>query len=129
MVTKPVKERRLSFKKVKGFVTEVRKSAIPNLIDSFKSPFSWSNIFWDSNLADDFEDHVMRITRIMTGIGFALRFVSVGFFGLFLAVDGLHSFFRHRVELHVTRSWRDDVPRVTRTLFGLMLVTSVIRMM
>lgn len=125
MAQQPIRERRLSFK-VKGFFAGVKKSVNDTLVNVFKSPFTWKSVFWDSYIADEFPDHLMRITKILTGLGFILKFVNATFLGLFLAIDGLYSVYRHRFELHITRSWYEDMPRFARSLFGIMLTIQLI---
>lgn len=126
MAQQPMRERRLSFNKVKGFFTGVKKSVSNTLVNIFKSPLSWKSVFWDSYIADEFPDHLMRITKILTGIGFILRFINTTFLGIFLTIDSVYSIYRHRFELKITKSWYEDMPRFARLLFGIMLVVQLV---
>jgi hypothetical protein len=109
-------------KKVKGFFSAIKKSFDNFIQETFKSPFSWRSILWDSYLADDIPEKTMRFARILTALSVALRFISAAFLGICLAVDGLYSFYRHRFELKITKSWEQDVPKLARIVLGLFII-------
>jgi hypothetical protein len=108
--------------KLKRFFAKA-KDFVNNFIqDTFRSPFSWINVLWDSYLADDIPEKTMRFAKILTALSVALRFISTTFLGICLAIDGLYSFYRHRFELKITKSWEQDVPRFARIILGLLIV-------
>ncbi len=113
--------RRLLFK-AKDFFAAAKESVFDFFQDIFRSPFSWKSIFWDSYLADDIPEKTMRFARILTALSVALRFLGATFLGLYLAIDGLYSFYRHRFELKITKSWEEDVPRFARVMLGLLII-------
>ena len=89
---------------------------------SLKSPLNWASIFWDCYLADEFPDHVMRLLRILFGICYIFKIIDTPFIGLFFVIDGIYSVYRYRVEFKLTKSWREDIPRITRSILGFMLM-------
>ncbi len=111
-----------SLEKIKHLVAGATGWAQKTLINVLKSPVSWASVFWDGYVADEFPDHVMRFMKVFVGLAFIIRLVSGAFVGLFLAIDGLYSIYRHRFELAVTQNWREDVPRIARCLLGIVLL-------
>lgn len=108
--------------KLKDFFA-VAKESVNNLIqEKFKSPFSWRSIFWDSYMVDDIPEKTMRLASILTAISVALRFISTTFLGIYLTIDGFYSFYRHRFELKITKSWEQDIPRFARIMLGLLII-------
>ncbi|MEM0473423.1 MAG: hypothetical protein QXF88_01745 [Candidatus Aenigmatarchaeota archaeon] len=122
-MARPLKGRQL-LSKVKGFFAEAKKSASDFFHDVFKSPFSWRSVMWDSYLADELPEKTMRFTRIVTALGFILKFLNSAALGLFMIVDGIYSFYRNRFELKLTKSWHEDVPRFARIMLGMLIVAN-----
>jgi hypothetical protein len=108
--------------KLKGLFAKAKESVNNFIQETFKSPFSWRSILWDSYLADDIPEKTMKFAKILTALSVAFRFLSTTFLGVYLAVDGFYSFYRHRFELKITKSWEQDVPRFARIMLGLLII-------
>ena len=108
--------------RLKGFFAKIKESLSEFIQEVLKSPLSWRSILWDSYLADGMPEKTMRFAKILTALSVALRFLSTTFLGIYLAVDGLYSFYRHRFELKITKSWEQDVPRFARIMLGLLII-------
>ncbi|MBS3052531.1 MAG: hypothetical protein J4428_04135 [Candidatus Aenigmarchaeota archaeon] len=124
MALKP--ERKMPvLKKIKHLFAGARGWIQKCIINALKSPASWASVFWDSYIADEFPDHMMRFMKLFIGLAFVIKLISGAFVGLFLAIDGLYSIYRHRFELTVTKSWKEDVPRIARCLLGIVLIVGM----
>ncbi|MEM5777338.1 MAG: hypothetical protein QXJ06_02715 [Candidatus Aenigmatarchaeota archaeon] len=108
--------------KAKDFFAVAKESINNTFQENFKSPFSWKSILWDSYIADELPEKTMRFAKILTAISIALRLVNTTFLGIYLALDGLYSIYRHRFELNLTKSWEEDVPRFARIMLGLLII-------
>lgn len=67
----------------------------------------------------------MKFSRILIGLVYLAKMITLPVLGIFLFIDGLYSVFRHRFELHLTKDWHEDVPRVARAFFGFVLMKSI----
>lgn len=121
MAAKP-REKMPVLKKIKHLFAGARGWIQNSLIHTLKSPASWASVFWDSYVADEFPDHMMRFMKVFVGLAFLVRLISGAFVGLFLAMDGFYSIYRHRFELAVTKNWKEDLPRMARCLLGIVLL-------
>ena len=118
-----------------GFITGVKKllagareDICYRINDSLRSPMSWKLVFWDSNIMDEFPDHIMRIMRFLMGIASVAKIINFIYLGAFLVVDSIYTIYRYRVEISLTKSWHEDAPRVARLFFGFILMKGLLRL-
>lgn len=109
-------------KKVGRLFTGVKRQVNQLVGDWLNSPLSWRSIIWDNNIADEFPDHLMRTSRYLIGLTYVTHLINIALVGVFLVVDGVYSIYRNRFEVALTRQWTDDVPRVARSLLGVVLI-------
>ena len=126
MAPKPAEKSKSFSKRIKHFFTGVKKWTNHKVKETLHSPLSWRSIFWDGNVADEFPDRFMRAFRYLIGFTYLTHLIGLVSVGVFLVIDGIHSVYRNRFEVKLTREWTDDVPRIARSLLGVVIIATAI---
>ena len=129
MATKPTGKFYLNLpKKLNHLFTGVKGKVTDWLSDAITSPLSWRSLMWDSNIANEFPDRLIRAFRYVIGFTYITHILNLASVGLFLIFDSLYSIYRNRFELQLTKNWTDDVPRFARCLLGIVFIASSVNL-